>query len=749
MYKKINQLIVFLFILIFFSSKTVFSQIIEKIEINGNDRIPKETILMLSDVNLKDNINNNKLNLILKNLYNSNFFKNVSIKFENNILKIFVIELPVIEKISYNGVKSNKVKESITKNLKLKSRSSYDEIILKEDNDKILTTLRNLGYYFADIQTFVETKENNKIDIRYEIDLGEKARIKKILFIGDKKFKDRKLRSIIISEEYKFWKFISGKKFLNESLIKYDERLLKNFYLNKGYYDVEINSSFAKSINNDEFELIYNIKPEERIFFNNLQLKIPDDFLNQNYSKLDDLFDELKGEPYSINAVEEILDIIDEITLNEEFKSINASVQEKISSNQIDINFVITEAEKFFVQKINIFGNNITRENVIRNQLEIDEGDPYNEILQKKSENNLKSLNFFKTVNTEVLDGDDQNSKIININLEEKATGEISAGAGFGTSGSSFNFGVRENNYLGKGLSIDTNATISADSFRGKFGITNPNYKNSDKSVYVNVQAIDIDRTKTYGYKTNKTGFEVGTSFEYLKDFNLGLSGRSFYEKIKTDSTASITQQKQEGDYFDTFVNLNFDYDKRNQRFKTSKGFRSFYGIDVPVISDTKTLTNTYSYKYFAELYENNISTMSFFLKSANSIAGEDIKLSERLSIPGSRLRGFEIGKVGPKDGVDFVGGNYASALNLTTTLPNVLENAQNVDFLVFFDAANLWGIDYDSSLGDGSKIRSSVGVGVDWFTPIGPLNFSLSETLTKSKTDVVESFRFNIGTTF
>ena len=140
---------------------------------------------------------------------------------------------------------------------------------------------------------------------------------------------------------------------------------------------------------------------------------------------------------------------------------------------------------------------------------------------------------------------------------------------------------------------------------------------------------------------------------------------------------------------------------------------------------------------------------MSFFLKSANSIAGEDIKLSERLSIPGSRLRGFEVGKVGPKDGVDYVGGNYASAFNLTTTLPNVLENAQNIDFLLFFDAANLWGIDYDSSLGDGSKIRSSVGVGVDWFTPIGPLNFSLTETLTKSKTDVEESFRLNIGTTF
>ena len=749
MFKKNYKLLFTSLLFFFLFTKVVFSQNIINIEITGNNRIPNETILMFSDIKINDEVDDNKLNLILKNLYNSNFFKDVSVKFENKILKIDVIELPVIENITYNGIKADKIKELITKNLKLKSRSSFDKIILIEDNKKILSSLRDQGYYFATIETFIEDQNDNKIDIRYEIDLGEKAKIKKISFIGDKIFKDRKLRNIIISEEYKFWKIISGKKFLNENLIKYDERLLKNYYLNKGYYDVQINSSFAKSINENEFELIYNINAKDKIYFDNLSINLPDDFLIQNYEKLNKLFLNLRGEPYSINSVEDILDTIDEITLNEEFKSVNASVNEEIVSNKININFTITETEKYFVQKINIFGNNVTRENVIRNQLEIDEGDPFNEILQKKSENNLKSLNFFKSVNSEVLDGNDNNSKIININVEEKATGEISAGAGFGTSGSTFNFGIRENNYLGKGLTVDTNATITADSIKGTFGIANPNYKNSDKSVFANIQALDIDRTKTYGYKTNKTGVEVGTNFEYLKDLNFGFSGRSFYERIRTDSTASATQQKQKGNYFDTFINLNLDYDKRNQRFKTSKGFRSFYGIDLPIISDTTNLTNTYNYKVYSELYENNISTLSLFLKSANSVSGDDIKLSERLSIPQSKLRGFESGKVGPKDGVDFVGGNYVSALNITSTLPNILENAQNVDFLVFFDAANLWGIDYDASLGDGSKIRSAVGFGVDWFTPIGPLNFSISETLTKYKTDITESFRFNIGTTF
>ncbi len=749
MSKKIYNvfLINFLFLITF--SNLVFSKTLNKIEVNGNERIPRETILMFADVDKIKDVDTNVINSILKKLYKTNYFENVSIEYDEGILKINVLELPIVEKITYNGIKADKIKEEITKDLKLKSRSSFSKTILLEDNEMILNKLRDMGYYFATIESFTEDSDDNKVNIINEINLGEKAKISKISFIGDKIFKDRKLRNIIISEEYKFWKIVSGKKYLNENLILYDQRLLKNFYLNQGYYDVKINSSFAKSVDKDKFELIYNIDANKKIFFDNISIILPDDFVLKNYEKLNTLFVELKGEPYSINSVNEILNLIDEITLNEEFKSINATVDENIISDKINITFLINESEKYFVEKINIYGNNITRENVIRNQLEIDEGDPFNEILQKKSVNNIKSLNFFKNVNTEILDGKNENSKIININVEEKATGEISAGAGFGTSGSSFYFGIKENNYLGKGHTVDANATVSADSFKGTFGLSNPNYKNSDKAVFANIQAIEIDRTENFGYKTNKTGFEVGTKFEYLKQFNLGFSGRTFYENIETDSSASAAQKKQEGDYLDTFLNLSLDYDKRNQKFKTSKGFRSFYAIDLPVISDTSTLTNTYNYKIFSELYENNISTFSLFLKSANSINGEDIKLSERLSIPGSRLRGFEVGKIGPKDGIDYIGGNYLSAVNFTSTLPKILENAQNVDFLIFLDAANLWGVDYDSTIADGNKIRSSIGLAIDWFTPIGPLNFSFSESLSKADTDVTETFRFNLGTTF
>ena len=280
----------------------------------------------------------------------------------------------------------------------LKPRSSFNEYLLSEEKIIIQTVLKNFGYYFATVDTYVEKLNNNMVNIKYEINLGNKAKIKKVKFIGDKIFKDKELRNVIISEEAIFWKFISNKNYLNEELINIDKRLLKNFYQNKGYYNVEINSSFAKLIENDEFELIYNISPNNKIFFNNLNIIFPKDIDKSNYENLINTLIDIKGEPYSLNSVEKILDEIDLITVNQEFKSIKASIDETVDEDKLNINFIIQETEKFFVEKINILGNKITMESVIRNQLAVDEGDPYNEILTKKSENNIKSLNFLETL---------------------------------------------------------------------------------------------------------------------------------------------------------------------------------------------------------------------------------------------------------------------------------------------------------------------------------------------------------------
>ena len=746
--KKISKFLLIISFLCFSFHYSVSAEVVKKIIIDGNQRISNETIKMFSAISIDDNLNNLDINKLLKDLYETNFFENVSIKFDNNTLSIFVKEYPIIENIYYEGIKKSKIEDIIKENIILKPRSSFNISLLENDKKSSLLLLKNIGYYFSKIDIFVETIENNKVNLTYKIDLGKKAKVKKITFLGNKIYKDNKLFGVIASEEYKFWKIISGKKFLNKSLVDLDTRLLKNFYLNNGYYNVEINSSFAKLINDDEFEIIFNINPQNKVYFRNFTLDIPNDFDQDNFNDLKIIFDELKDKPYSFLAIDKILVEINKITTEEQYQSTKASVTETTQNDKIDLNFKIKETQKFYVEKINIFGNNITRENVIRNQLEIDEGDPFNEILEKKSLNNIKSLNFFSLVESKIVDGVSGN-KIINITVDEKPTGEISASAGVGTTGSSIGFGIKENNFLGAGISLDSNIILGTNSINGILSVVNPNYKNSDKSVYLNIEASEEDNYKTYGYKTNKSGFGLGTNFELYDDTYFGIGNSNFYEKIETDNTASARQKKQEGDYFDSFLNLDFDFDKRNQKFQTSSGFRSYYSLDLPIISDTNTLKNQYTYKYFTEMYENNISSFSVFLESANSLSNKDVKLSERVNIPSNRLRGFESGRVGPKDGEDFIGGNYVYALNFASTLPQILENSESADFMFFIDIANIWGVDYDSSLNNSNNIRSSIGIALDWYTPIGPLNFSFAHPILKEKTDKTETFRFNLGTTF
>ena len=749
MIKKIYLTTVSLFIFFFIHVLNVNADIIRNIKVEGNERISDQTIKMFADIQIDQDINEEKINLIIKKLYETNFFKNVSISLIDNNLIIKVNENPIIGKVKITGVKAQKNINAIKENLKLKDRSSFSEFLLDQDKRQILINLKNLGYYFPSVEVFVQDDGNKIYNINYKIDIGEKAKIGKITFSGNKVFKDGKLKSIIISEEYRPWKFISGKKYLNENIIDIDLRLLKNFYLNNGYYDVKINSSFAKLIDETTFELIYNIDANNIYLFNNLNLILPDDFDKANYNEIYDLFKKLKNKPYSINRIEDIINSIDIISTNEQFESVKSSVEENINDNKINLNFVIENIEKSYVQKINIFNNNVTRENVIRNQLELDEGDPFNDILLARSINNIKSLNFFRTVKYEVLPGPEDATKIINITVEEKPTGELMAGAGVGTSGGSLMFGIKENNYLGKGLNVNANLLLKEDSIKGRFSVTNPNINNSDKSVSTSIESTEINKLNDFGYKTNKTGLSFSTNFEYLSDLKLGVGFKTMYEKIETDATASVRQKNQAGNYFDNFINLNFDYDKRNQKFQTTDGYRSFYSLDLPVVSETNTLTNLYSFSNYFKYNNSNILKTSLFFKSAFSVTGDDIKLSERLNIPNSRLRGFETDKVGPKDGNDYVGGNFVGSLNISSTVPQILANNQNTDFIVFMDIANVWGVDYDSSLGSSNDIRSSIGIGLDWLSVVGPVNFTLAQAITKDSNDKTESFRFNLGTTF
>ena len=745
-----NRVILKSLFLIFFITTLAKSTIIEKIEIDGNIRVNKETIKMFSGIKIGDDLSRNDLNDVLKKLYETNFFDDVQLKIENTTLKIKIIESPIIRSVKIDGVKNSNLEEALFENITLKKGSSFDKSKVSSDSNRIINILRNSGFYLSSINTLVSESTDNMVDLIFDINLGEKAFIGEIVFLGDKKFKSRKLRNVIVSEEDKFWKFISQKRFINKERIELDKRLLLNYYKNKGYFKAKIESETIEFDDKNNFKLVFKIDAGDKYFFNKFSIKYPTNYDQEDFKKIDKRLNKFSKETYSFKVVEKILKEIENIAVKEDYEFVDGRIEENIvDNNLIDIKIDIVESDKFYVKQINIFGNNVTIEDVVRNQLLIDEGDPLNNVLFNKSISAIRALNIFKSVNTEIIDTESDVEKEINISVEEKPTGEISLGAGIGSSGASTFFGVKENNFLGKGIKLDSNITLSEETIKGQLFVVNPNFNNSDRDMIFNLQSSETDRLSNFGYKTNKNAVSVGTNFEHLDDLFLSPRLELNNEKIETSSSASDLLKKQEGSYLDVTGLYTLSYDKRNQRFEPSDGFITKFSQELPLsYNDTQTIINGYEITNYHEYIEDNVLRLSFYSKAANSLGDEDVRISQRLYAPTSRLRGFERFKVGPVDNGDFVGGNYVTTVNISAELP-VLESLDSVSINTFYDAANVWGVDYNSSIDDSNKIRSSTGLAANWYTPIGPLNFSFAHPITKASTDKTEGFRFNLGTSF
>ena len=745
------KIIIFISVLVFFNFfNQLKADIINNIIVNNNERISLGTIKTYGKIEIGKDYSEDDLNQILKNLYETKFFKNISLKIDNQVLIIDLIENKLVQTIIIEGIKSSTIKNTILESLIIKEKAPFNESDISKDLSNIKRSLTSEGYYLSNIDSNIIENNNNTVNIVFNIDIGDKSKISIIEFTGDKIFKTKTLKNIITSEENKFWKFISSNKFLNEQKLLLDERLLKKFYLDNGYYDVKVNTSTATILDDNSFKLVFNINAGNLYTVNKTKLEIPIDYNLSNFNEVQKLLNELEGTLYSFSKISKIVKEIDKISLSREYDFINATIlEDKLDNNKININFKVTESEKLYVERVNIFGNNITEESVIRSNLEVDEGDPFNELLHAKSLNNIKALNIFKTVNSETIEGSSPSSKIINIEVVEKPTGEISLGAGVGSDGGTVGFSVSENNFLGKGVKLSTSLRISEDTIRGNFSVNNPNFNYSGRSLITNIERVTIDKLSDSGYESSKTGFSLGTSFEKNENLFFSPGVSTYFEKISTNSSASASLKKQEGSYFENKFSYTLDYDLRNQKFRTTDGIRSIFNQSVPLISDDFALSNSYEFKKWHELENSMVVDINFYGKAINSLTDEDVRVSNRLGLSSSRMRGFESGKIGPRDGNDYVGGNYAAAINLSTTLPMLLESFENIDMKYFIDAGNVWGVDYSDTVDESNSIRSSTGLTVNWFTPIGPMNFAFIQNISKASTDKTESFQFNIGTSF
>ena len=737
------------FILFLILIPTSYSQEYFNYDIQGNQRISDQTIISIIDFKSNKKYNINDLNNFQKKLYNTNYFSNVSIKIVNNTIQILVEENPIIDFFYINGVVNKKREEFFYENLALGQNKIFSEALLKKDIENIKDNYQDAGFFDVEVDTNISKISGNALNVVININRKEKYRINRIFFIGNKKYKSSTLSDVVSSTEDGWWKFLSSSSLVNKNRINFDKNLLKKHYLNNGYYDVQISSSDINFIGNNLANITFSINAGERYFFS--KSKIIDDDKNLNDENVKDLnkiiSKKLKG-IFSQKKLNDTNNVLNEYLRGQKiefvtfFNKIN-----KTESDKLDIEFRFVKKPRKFVNLINISGNTITEESVIRRNLLFSEGDSFLDYKVLKSIDRVKSLRIFKNVNFKTeISGDEKVD--LNISVEEQPTGSVSAGVGVGSSGSTVSSTIVEKNLFGKGITLDGNVSVGTEKISGNVGLSLPDFMNSGNILNYNIFAVSTDFTNA-GYESKKIGNSVSTKYNIYEDVSLTTGAGIDRDSINTNSSASDLYKSREGDYLTLKGFYSISNDKRNSRFQPSKGYRVGFGQGLAIPgSDITYIENNLNGVVYHSISSDYIVSLKSGLNTINSIGDEDIKLSDRKFLRQSQLRGFESYGIGPKDGSDHIGGNYSAYASLSSTIPNPIPDSWNAKSIIFFDTGNVWGVDFDQSL-DSNKIRSSAGLSLEWVSPLGPLSITLSENISKADGDLEESFSFQIGSNF
>ena len=740
----IKSKLFFLFFVFIFFSQQLFAN--ENIVIKGNKNISSKTIYSLAPNNILS-LDTKLLNDFQKKIFETGFFEKVDLKIQNQKIIINVIENPLINFFFIEGVKNNEVKNKLFDLSKIKENTIFQTFWIKDDIKKFSEFLKSLGYLNNKLTYQIKKIENNKVNIFYNVELNEKYKINRIFFIGNKFFKSSTLGDVVYSSEHGWWKFFSNSTTPSESLINFDISRLKKFYLDNGFYDVQINSSSIKILDNSRADLIYSIDAGQRytvekynIIDNSKSLK------NENILYLKKQFNKLVKENYDLSSIRQLVDFSINYLSKFNYDLIIQFKTTKIDTKKIELSFFISEQpNKKIIDKITIIGNNITDDFVIRNNLIFSEGDFFNSSKLNTSVDKLKGKGYFKNVETNSIPIDD-NKLELQIKVEEQATGEISAGAGAGTNGAALSGSLNEKNFLGRGLNVNSTVNVGTQKIFGRVSYLNPDYNNTGKTFKSSVFAENNNYDNT-SYENKIIGSSVSLDYEIFDKFFLNPGVSVDFDSLKANSDASSAIKRREGDYYTSKLFYNFSKNTKNRDLQPTEGYTIGVGQGLSLLSDIPYINNRIFGSYYHEYLENVIGSVKYKVESINGF-NKDIKYSDRLSVNSNNLRGFADRGIGPKIDNDFIGGNYSFYTSFSSTLPNGLPEKWNAITNVFLDTANVWGVD-DNSTSDSNKLRSSIGLGLSWISPLGPISITYAEAITKESTDDVEQFNFKIGSAF
>ena len=721
----------FFIFLICLSGISYAQQTLREIKVSGLERLEPETVSSYMQVSPGQPITQQVIDSALRDLFETGLFADVKIRAENGIMTVFVKENPIINQIAFEG--NDRIEdEELMAEIAIRPRQVYSRTKVQAAVTRLSQLYRRQGRFSAVIDPKIIQLDQNRINLVFEVSEGEITKVRSIRFVGNERFSDDQLRGEITTKETRWYRFITADDRYDPDRLAFDQELIRRFYLREGYADfnlVSVNSELSRD--SEDFFITFTIDEGERYKFGDV--RIDSRISNFDASILEPEISFLEGDWYNAETVQQTTAGMTNALgdLQYAFVNVRPVPNKNREEKTIDIALQINETPRVFVERININGNVRTLDKVVRREMELVEGDPFNRSKVAESEQNIKDLGYFESVKVEAKQGSAPDKSVVDIEVEERSTGELSVGAGFSTNdGPLADFRVRERNFLGRGQDVLLAATVAGERTEFDFSFTEPHFLNRDLSAGFDLFHITRDLQDESSFDQERSGGALRIGYPLSEHWRQTLRYRYEYNNIdNVDASASLFIRDQEGERTTSAISQRISYEDVDSTLFPTDGLLGWFETEYAGIGgDANYVSAELGASYFTPVYGDIVFNLLGEVGGIHGVGDEDVEINERFFLGGTTLRGFEQAGIGPRDITteDALGGNYFYRGTAELSFPVFLPDELGVKGHAFSDFGSLWDIDETSTLAnpfdDNQTLRTSAGVGVSWRSPFGPI---------------------------
>jgi outer membrane protein insertion porin family len=726
-----------------------------EIRIEGAQRIEPETVRSYLSIREGDPIDPEVLDRSLKSLFATGLFADVTIRREGNAVVVRVVENPIINRIAFEG-NSKLSTDTLNNEIQLKPRKVFTRAQVQSDVQRILDLYRRAGRFAATVEPKVIQLPQNRVDLVFEISEGSVTEIRKITFVGNRAFSDSELRGVIQTKESAWWRILSASDSYDPDRLTFDRELLRRHYLANGYADFRVVSAVAElTPDYTGFFLTFTLEEGDRYKFGKVTIESAVRDLQPNalreYVSIKD------GDWYDAEAVDStVTKMTDELgTLGYAFVEVRPQVRRNREAKTVDVTFTVQEGPRVYVDRINITGNMRTTDKVVRREMQLAEGDAFSTAKMRRSRQRIRNLGFFERVDLNNVPSAAADRTTVNVAVRERSTGEISFGAGYSsTSGILGDISLRERNLLGNGQDLKLRLAVGQRETNIEASFTEPYFLERNMAAGFDLFRTTRDLRRESSYDRDDLGATLRAGYGIVENLTQQLNYTIRQDDITNVSPdASLLVKEQEGTATTSSVGQSLTYDVRDNRFDPKEGYFATYSSDVAGLGGSvHYLRNRVNGGYYIPLPADFVGQINGTAGYVFGLAGDRVRITDKFFLGGANLRGFANAGAGPRDSVsgDAVGGKWIYRGSTEVTFPIGLPAELGVRGKLFADAGSLG--DADSDIGnilDTGALRASIGTGINWSSPFGPLSVDLGFPINKESFDKKELLRFNFGTRF